>query len=316
MSGIGAGLMATTAVNGEYRLYGVVGDVRIDVMHRSLQRETRSMTLSAHATADFDLRPVEGGATLGGAWRLTFNLSPQCVPAFPAELTRRTYDVALLEHWDSFEHSRRSSARPEEHRRAPRRPDRLLRGERRLLLRITPSGPWWRGSRQICPSGSWEKRSPRSMTVRRRLPARSADCSRCTKGRDWATVSPSQPARATTIRFSWNGSDGLSVRERPCVATWVFARRQRLRNSDAAPPGIPCQSRRPVRCHRHRARALLREERPAGHLDLPGSVLQGGYLPCRGDLRSPRGFQAALRSRPHLRRNPLSQYDRGELDPG
>ena len=82
VSGIGAGLMATTAVSGEYRLYGVVGDVRIDVMHRSLQRETRSLTLSAHATADFNLRPVEGGATLGGAWRLTFNLSPQCVPHF------------------------------------------------------------------------------------------------------------------------------------------------------------------------------------------------------------------------------------------
>ncbi len=98
VSGIGAGLTATTAVNGEYRLYGVVGDVQIDVMHRSLQRETRSMTLSAHTTADFDLRPVEGAATLGGAWRLTFNLSPQCVPAFPAELTRRTYDVALLEN--------------------------------------------------------------------------------------------------------------------------------------------------------------------------------------------------------------------------
>ena len=98
VSGIGAGLLATTVVSGEYRLYGVVGDVQIDVVHRSLQRQTRSLTLSAHATADFDLRPVEGGATLGGAWRLTFNVSPQCVPAFPDELTRRTYDVALLEN--------------------------------------------------------------------------------------------------------------------------------------------------------------------------------------------------------------------------
>ena len=33
-------------------------------------------------------------------------------------------------------------------------------------------------------------------------------------------------------------------------------------------------------------------ERPTGHLDLPGGLLQGGYLPCRGDLRSSRGFQA------------------------
>ena len=53
-------------------------------------------------------------------------------------------------------------------------------------------------------------------------------------------------------------------------------------DSDSAPPGIPYQSRRPVRSHRHSAQALLREERPTRHLDLPGGLLQGGYLSCRG----------------------------------
>lgn len=97
VSGTGAGLTATTGPVGSYALYGVAGDVQIDVTLDGFERERRTVVVSEHSTINVQLRPSIQPTDLSGDWRLTLNASSACVPAAAADVSSRTYMVTIAQ---------------------------------------------------------------------------------------------------------------------------------------------------------------------------------------------------------------------------
>jgi hypothetical protein len=96
-AGTGAGLSAVTEAAGTYALYGVGGEVELDVTADGFQRLTQAAVVNAHATVDFSLRPAADDAPLAGEWQLTFLASPACGTGLPDGVTVRTYGAAVTQ---------------------------------------------------------------------------------------------------------------------------------------------------------------------------------------------------------------------------
>jgi hypothetical protein len=56
LTGGGAGLSATTAQDGRYRLYGVAGDTAIRVIEDGYEPRLETITVTEHQTRNFELR--------------------------------------------------------------------------------------------------------------------------------------------------------------------------------------------------------------------------------------------------------------------
>jgi hypothetical protein len=95
VAGIGAGLSTTSQGDGSYALYGVSGDVRIEVSLDGFVTESRGMTVNDHMTSDWTLHPAE--AEYAGTWQFTVHASPSCGPELPAEARTRTYVATLAQ---------------------------------------------------------------------------------------------------------------------------------------------------------------------------------------------------------------------------
>ena len=95
VSGTGAGQSATTGSSGTYALYGLAGDVQLDVTLDGFARERRSIVVNAHTTVDVELLTLVEPSDLRGEWRLTLTAAPECPPSFPPNAGTRSYVVTI-----------------------------------------------------------------------------------------------------------------------------------------------------------------------------------------------------------------------------
>ena len=62
VSGAGAGLSATTGPSGQYRLYGVAGDTRVQVRKPEYVTIAQTIDIGQNSSLDFELTPTREGA--------------------------------------------------------------------------------------------------------------------------------------------------------------------------------------------------------------------------------------------------------------
>ena len=95
VAGTGAGQSAITGSSGTYALYGIAGDVQLDVMLDGFARERRTIAVNAHSTVDLELVPLVEPSDLRGDWHLTLSAAPDCPPSFPRDAATRSYLVTI-----------------------------------------------------------------------------------------------------------------------------------------------------------------------------------------------------------------------------
>ena len=93
VAGTGVGLH-TTAINGWYALYGVAGDIEIEVRREGYRQERRQLQISRHHEVDLPLTLIDERPDLTGDWLISFRPSSSC-QGLPDEAALRTYDAAL-----------------------------------------------------------------------------------------------------------------------------------------------------------------------------------------------------------------------------
>ena len=99
-SGMGAGLNAQTDLNGEYRLYGVAGDIQIRATTFGFTDGTVSTTVTANAVQDIALTPVSPEPNVAGTYAMTLDADPAC--SLPAELMERHYTATITQTGATF----------------------------------------------------------------------------------------------------------------------------------------------------------------------------------------------------------------------
>jgi hypothetical protein len=94
-AGTGVGLH-TTAINGWYALYGVAGDIEIEVRREDYKQERRLLRISGHHEVDLPVTLINERPDLRGDWRFSFRPSSSC-QGLPDEAALRTYDATLVQ---------------------------------------------------------------------------------------------------------------------------------------------------------------------------------------------------------------------------
>ena len=95
VTGTGAGLSATTASNGSYALYGVAGEVLVEVGLDGFDKTRQTIVVSGNTTADIALRPTVAPTDVSGTWRMTLTASSSCAPPLPEDAATRSYDATI-----------------------------------------------------------------------------------------------------------------------------------------------------------------------------------------------------------------------------
>lgn len=95
VSGTGTGLRATTGASGSYALYGLAGEVRVDVTLEGFDRASQTIRVSENMSADITMRPTITPTDLNGAWTMSLTASAGCVPAFPEDVRARNYTAVI-----------------------------------------------------------------------------------------------------------------------------------------------------------------------------------------------------------------------------
>jgi hypothetical protein len=95
VTGTGAGLSAMTASNGSYALYGVAGEVLVEVGLDGFDKTRQTIVVSGNTTADIALRPTVAPTDLNGSWRMTLSASSGCAPPLPEDAATRSYDATI-----------------------------------------------------------------------------------------------------------------------------------------------------------------------------------------------------------------------------
>jgi hypothetical protein len=99
-SGTGVGLTGQTDVNGQYRLYGVAGDIQIRATRFGFNDGTVSITVSANAVQDLSLTPVSPEPTIAGTYAMTLDADPSC--QLPNEEMERHYTATITQTGVTF----------------------------------------------------------------------------------------------------------------------------------------------------------------------------------------------------------------------
>jgi hypothetical protein len=95
-SGVGAGKATTTDSGGNYKLFGLAGDVQMRASLDGFESETKTTNISPNQTrVSFTLKPLIPPADLSGDWHLTFDASSSC--AMLPEIARRRIYTATVE---------------------------------------------------------------------------------------------------------------------------------------------------------------------------------------------------------------------------
>ena len=94
--GTGTGLSTTTTANGSYALYGVAGEVELEVTLDGFDTQRRTIAVNGHSTANLDVTPTTAPTDVSGDWRLTLNAAPQCSP-IAQDVSSRSYLVTITQ---------------------------------------------------------------------------------------------------------------------------------------------------------------------------------------------------------------------------
>ena len=94
--GTGTGLSATTTANGSYAIYGVAGEVEVEVTLEGFEPQRRPLAVNGHIRADLDVTPTTPPTDVSGDWRLTLNTAPQCAP-IAQDVATRSYLVTITQ---------------------------------------------------------------------------------------------------------------------------------------------------------------------------------------------------------------------------
>ena len=105
LSGTGAGLSATTDANGNYRLYGVAGAIRIKVSKPGYDDIVKTLTVTQNDTLDFpEAHQTAAIPSFAGTYTLTLTADPGCpttpkyVAALPDDFRQpRSYAVSVTQ---------------------------------------------------------------------------------------------------------------------------------------------------------------------------------------------------------------------------
>lgn len=98
VSGRRAGLIAPTASDGTFVMYGLAGATDLAVSEEGLQPATRSIVVTDHQTGvDFHLQPRSGYDSLTGDWRLMLQASPSCGSEILQDAATRTFGARITQ---------------------------------------------------------------------------------------------------------------------------------------------------------------------------------------------------------------------------
>jgi len=94
-AGTGTGKSTTSDVGGNFRLYGVAGEVTLQVSRDDFQTTTQKVVVTSNQTlAPIKLPSSTPPLTVAGEWRLTLEASPGC-SGLPDAVKRRTYTADI-----------------------------------------------------------------------------------------------------------------------------------------------------------------------------------------------------------------------------
>ena len=99
-AGQGAGLSTTTDANGFYGLYGVAGDVQVQVSKAAYVAQSRALNVTANTVADFQVTTVNPEPNVAGTYQLTLTAGPcfsSRVPRLPDTVGQQRYTVVLTQ---------------------------------------------------------------------------------------------------------------------------------------------------------------------------------------------------------------------------
>jgi hypothetical protein len=97
-AGTGRGLAVSTDPSGGYRIYGVAGPIEVRVNHNGFQEVRRSLQVTGHQVADFDLVLSRPRAEVSGTYTLTVIAAPECRAALPEQARIRTYNAVVTQY--------------------------------------------------------------------------------------------------------------------------------------------------------------------------------------------------------------------------
>ena len=109
IAGLGAGLAIQSDYSGTYRLYGVAGNIQVQVTKAGYSTDTKSTTIASNDVLDFpDFTQAGAVPSLGGTYTLTLQTSDDCsvprqsynfsvLPAFPVDERLRTYTAVVTQ---------------------------------------------------------------------------------------------------------------------------------------------------------------------------------------------------------------------------
>jgi hypothetical protein len=108
-AGQGTGLSTTTDAAGAFRLYGVAGDVQIQVSKNGYSPASRTLMVGSNSLADFSIAPIVPEATIAGTYSMTIAADPACPAAgssntaLPDEVRQRQYLATITQTGPSFD---------------------------------------------------------------------------------------------------------------------------------------------------------------------------------------------------------------------
>jgi hypothetical protein len=95
-AGRGQGLASSTDLLGGYRVHGVAGNIEIRVNRSGFQDVRRTLQVTSHQTADFDLVLLRPRAEVSGTYVLTVSAGSGCL-ALPEHARRRSYNAVVTQ---------------------------------------------------------------------------------------------------------------------------------------------------------------------------------------------------------------------------
>ncbi len=108
-SGTGSGLSTTTLFDGTYRLYGVAGDVQLQITAPGYTTSTPPLIVAANGVADFTLSPVNGTPTLTNTYLMTLSADSACAApgsgtfTLPGDVRERHYIATIAQTGPKFQ---------------------------------------------------------------------------------------------------------------------------------------------------------------------------------------------------------------------
>ena len=88
------------AAGADYRLYGAVGPIELEVTAPNHVSQRREINVTGHTVQDFALVPIGNFDEVSGPWTLTLvDPSPSCPPGFPSAARGRTYALNITQQF-------------------------------------------------------------------------------------------------------------------------------------------------------------------------------------------------------------------------